>query len=117
MKSKKEKILKKKNRVRGKMKQNLPRLSVFRSGKYIYAQVIEDKERKTLVAASEKELKKEGNKEKGSKMARAALVGEEIAQKALAAGIKKVVFDRNFYCYHGRVKALAEAARKAGLNF
>ena len=117
MRSKKEKIQQKKNRVRSRISQDLPRLSVFRSGKYIYAQIIDDKTRKTLVSVNEKEI--ENQKEKGnkSKKTRSTLVGEIIAQKALAAGVKKVVFDRNYYLYHGRVKALAEAARKAGLGF
>ncbi len=117
MRSKKEKIQQKKNRVRAKICHDLPRLSVFRSGKYIYAQIIDDKTRKTLASVNEKEIENQKDKEKKSKMTRSTLVGEIIAQKALAAGVKKVVFDRNYYRYHGRVKALAEAARKAGLGF
>ncbi|HOW51960.1 MAG TPA: 50S ribosomal protein L18 [bacterium] len=95
-----------------------PRLSVFRSGKNIYAQVIDDVLGTTLVAASTigKDYKApEG--EKADKKADAAKVGELIAMKCKAKGITTVVFDRNGFLYHGRVKALAEAARKGGLEF
>ena len=88
-----------------------PRLSVFRSNKQIYAQVINDNEGKTLAAASSLGL------ETMPKIQQAEKVGELIAQKAKAAGIEQVVFDRNGYLYHGRVKSLADAARKGGLNF
>jgi len=91
-----------------------PRLSVFRSNKAIYAQIIDDQERKTLAAAMSKKGK--GTK-KSNKVEEASLVGEELAAKAKKAGVKKVVFDRSTYKYHGRVKALAEAARKGGLDF
>ena len=90
------------------------RLSVYRSEKNIYAQVIDDNEGKTLVSASSK-LKE--ITEKGSKVAGAAAVGKLIAERALQAGIKEVVFDRGGYLYHGRIKALADAAREAGLSF
>ena len=91
-----------------------PRLSVYRSEKNIYAQVIDDNEGKTLVSASSK-LKE--ITEKGSTVAGAAAVGKLIAERALQAGIKEVVFDRGGYLYHGRIKALADAAREAGLSF
>ena len=92
-----------------------PRLSVFRSNKQIYAQIINDDNATTLVAASsiEKELA-EGS---GNKKDQAARVGKLVARKALAAGIECVVFDRNGYLYHGRVKQLADAAREGGLKF
>ena len=89
----------------------LPRLSVFRSNKQIYAQVINDLEGKTLAAASSLGL------EAMPKIEQAAKVGELIAAKAKEAGVESVVFDRNGYLYHGRVKSLADAARKGGLNF
>ncbi|MDR1682715.1 MAG: 50S ribosomal protein L18 [Candidatus Symbiothrix sp.] len=89
-----------------------PRLSVFRSNKQIYAQVIDDLSGKTLAAASSL-----GITEKAPKKAIAAKVGELIAQKSKEAGIEAVVFDRNGYLYHGRVKELADAARKSGLKF
>jgi len=90
------------------------RLSVYRSEKNIYAQIIDDNAGKTLVSASSKE---KGFKEKGTTVAGAAVVGKAIAEKALKAGIKEVAFDRGGYPFHGRVKALAEAAREAGLVF
>ncbi|HDR52308.1 MAG TPA: 50S ribosomal protein L18 [Mariniphaga anaerophila] len=92
-----------------------PRLSVFRSNKQIYAQLIDDTNATTLLAASSSE--KEIASESGNKSEKAAMVGKLIAKKALAAGIEKVVFDRNGYLYHGRVKQLADAARKGGLKF
>ena len=88
-----------------------PRLSVFRSNKQIYAQVINDLEGKTLAAASSLGL------EAMPKIEQAAKVGELLAKKAQEAGFSAVVFDRNGYLYHGRVKSLADAARKGGLNF
>jgi len=91
------------------------RLAVFRSNKYLSAQIVDDEERITLVGVSEKDLAK--NKEKTTKSARAALLGEILAAKALKKGLKKVKFDRRDYRYHGRIKALAEAARKGGLDF
>ncbi len=94
-----------------------PRLSVFRSGKHIYAQVIDDAQGKTLAAAStlDKGLKGEGST--GSNKAAAEAVGKLVAERALAAGVSAVVFDRGSYLYHGRVKALADAAREGGLAF
>jgi len=91
-----------------------PRLSVFRSDKNIYAQVIDDAQGVTVAAASS--LEGEG-KQKGSDKEAAARVGALVAQRAIEKGVKDVVFDRGGYIYHGRVKALAEAAREAGLNF
>ncbi|HVZ68129.1 MAG TPA: 50S ribosomal protein L18 [Rhizomicrobium sp.] len=92
-----------------------PRLSVFRSGKHIYAQVIDDAAGTTLAAASTNE--KEGKPAKTYNVEAAGTVGRKIAERALAKGVKQVVFDRGGYIYHGRVKALADAAREAGLDF
>lgn len=136
---------KRKARVRAKIRGTLtrPRLSVFRSNRYIYAQLINDERGKTLVTASEFNLRSGGKpatlkkkksektenlaasdnsvssvlQEKHPKTERARLVGKILAQKALKAGIRKVVFDRGPYKYHGRVKALAEGVRKGGLKF
>ena len=93
------------------------RLSVFRSSKNISAQIIDDKAGKTLAAASslDKELKAAIGK--GWNVEAASAVGKALAERAIKAGVKDVVFDRGGYMYHGRVKALAEAAREAGLNF
>ena len=90
-----------------------PRLSVFRSAKNIYAQVIDDARGVTLAHASTLEEKAEKGSDKGA----AARVGALVAQRAIDKGVKEVVFDRGGYLYHGRIKALAEAAREAGLNF
>jgi len=90
----------------------MPRLSVFRSNKQIYAQIIDDTVGKTLVSVSS--FNNKGAK--GTKSEKAALVGKEIAEKAIKAGIDKVVFDRNGYLYHGRVKSLADSARESGLK-
>jgi large subunit ribosomal protein L18 len=87
-----------------------PRLSVFRSNKDIYGQLIDDKKGETLVTASGRDLV-------GNKTEKARLVGRLLAQKALKKGVKRVVFDRGSYRYHGRVKALAEGAREKGLKF
>ena len=92
-----------------------PRLAVFRSLSHIYAQVIDDDSGRALVSASS--LEKELRGEKGAKTEKAKKVGALVAQRALAAGVKKVVFDRGGFIYHGRVKALAEAAREGGLQF
>jgi large subunit ribosomal protein L18 len=94
-----------------------PRLSVFRSSKQIYAQIIDDSKGLTLAAASSMDSELKGSLEKGTDVAAAAEVGKLVAQRALKAGVKDVVFDRGGYIYHGRVKALADAAREAGLNF
>ena len=93
-----------------------PRLSVHRSDKNISAQIIDDVNGVTLASASSLEGEK-GKKAKGSDVAAAAKIGKLVAERALEKGVKDVVFDRGGYIYHGRVKALAEAAREAGLNF
>ena len=92
-----------------------PRLAIFRSVKHIYAQVIDDHKGHTLVAASSNE--KDPVSKSGGNIAGAKEIGKLIAQRAQAEGIKSVVFDRGGYLYHGRVKALAEAARASGLEF
>jgi large subunit ribosomal protein L18 len=94
-----------------------PRLSVFRSSKNIYAQIIDDSKGLTLASASTIDGELKGSLAKGTDVAAAAEVGKLVAQRALKAGVKDVVFDRGGYMYHGRVKALADAAREAGLNF
>ncbi|MBO6116938.1 MAG: 50S ribosomal protein L18 [Bacteroidales bacterium] len=91
-----------------------PRLTVFRSNKEIYAQIINDVDGKTLVSASSRE---KGFDRQGTKSDMASVVGKNVAQRAQSAGITTVVFDRNGYLYHGRVKSLAEAARENGLKF
>ncbi len=95
-----------------------PRLTVFRSNKHIYAQLIDDQKGATLCYASsaEKDVAAQITKEMDKK-AQSALVGKVVAERALAAGITEVAFDRNGYLYHGRVKGLAEAAREGGLKF
>ncbi len=114
--SKLERRLKIKKSIRSKISgtADKPRMTVFRSNKQIYVQLIDDVAGKTLVSASS--LSKE-NAVKGNKSEIAAKVGNEIAEKAKSAGIETVVFDRNGYLYHGRVKQLADAAREAGLKF
>ncbi len=103
-----------KARIRGKISGTAarPRMTVFRSNKQIYVQLVDDLAGKTLVSASSKGL--EAN---GTKIEVAAAVGKAIAEKAQAAGINEVVFDRNGYLFHGRVKSLADAAREGGLKF
>lgn len=111
--SKSERRTKIKYRVRNKISgtPERPRMTVFRSNKQIYVQIIEDLNGKTLAAASSLGLEKMPKKEQAAK------VGEMIAKKAQEAGIQTVVFDRNGYLYHGRVKEVADAARKGGLKF
>jgi len=94
-----------------------PRLNVYRSEKHIYAQIINDDLGVTLVAASSLDKELKGKLACGSNKEAARVVGELVAKRALEKGIKKVVFDRGGYIYHGRVKELAEAAREAGLDF
>ena len=94
-----------------------PRLSVFRSGKNIYAQVIDDVQGRTLAAASTLDGTLRAQLKTGADKAAAAAVGKLVAERALAAGVKEVVFDRGAYFFHGRVKALADAAREGGLSF
>lgn len=93
------------------------RLSVFRSGKHIYAQVIDDTAGRTLCAASTLDRDLRQSLKSGADRAAAGAVGRLLAERALKAGIKEVVFDRGGYLYHGRVRALAEAAREGGLSF
>ena len=94
-----------------------PRLSVFRSSKHIYGQIIDDSVGRTLVAASSLEPGLRGELKTGADVAAARRVGQLLAEKAKAAGVESVVFDRGGYRYHGRVKALADAAREGGLAF
>lgn len=94
-----------------------PRLSVFRSSKQIYAQIIDDEKGATLVAASTLEKAQREALKTGADVEAAKAVGKLIAERAAAAGIKQVVFDRGGYMYHGRVKALADGAREGGLEF
>ena len=105
-----------KRRVRGKISGSaeLPRLSVYKSNKEIYAQLIDDKAGVTIASASSRA---KGVDAKGTKVEVSTAVGKAIAQKAVAAGVEKVVFDRNGFVYHGRVKALADGAREGGLQF
>ena len=101
-------------------KQVVARLTVFRSNLHVYASVISDDGTRVLASAStaEKDVREQlGGKGKGSTTSAAALVGKRIAEKAKAAGVEKVAFDRSGFAFHGRVKALAEAAREAGLQF
>ena len=109
-----EKRMRIKRKIRTKISgtKEMPRLSVFRSNKYIYAQIVDDQKGKTLVAANEKETKNEGNK-----TLKANALGKALAKKAKEKKINKVVFDRGSYRYHGRVKAFAEGAREGGLKF
>ncbi|MDA1089055.1 MAG: 50S ribosomal protein L18 [Proteobacteria bacterium] len=112
------------NRRKGRTRQKVrrkselrPRLSVFRSGKHIYAQVIDDRQQVTLAAASTLEKDLLGKLKSGADVDAAGQVGKIIAERAIAKGVKSVVFDRGGYKFHGRVKALADAAREGGLNF
>ncbi|HEY2462142.1 MAG TPA: 50S ribosomal protein L18 [Candidatus Acidoferrum sp.] len=94
-----------------------PRLCVYRSLGHIYAQVIDDRTGKTLVSASSVDKETKKNLKAGGNVAAAKVIGKAVAERAKAAGVSKVVFDRGGYKYHGRVKALADAAREAGLQF
>ena len=94
-----------------------PRLAVFRSDKHIYAQLIDDLAGKTLASAASTNTDVRGELKNGGNIAAAKLVGKTIAERAKAAGVTKVAFDRGGRQYHGRIKALADAARKGGLNF
>jgi large subunit ribosomal protein L18 len=93
------------------------RLSVFRSSKHIYAQVIDDRKGLTVAAASSMEKDMRGSLKTGADVAAAKAVGKAVAERAAAKGVKNVVFDRGSYIFHGRIKALADAAREGGLNF
>jgi large subunit ribosomal protein L18 len=111
--------LKRKKRIRKKLvgTGNRPRLCVFRSAKHIYAQVIDDSLGQTLAAASSMEKDVRENPESKNKVATANNVGKIIGQRAKEKGFKKVVFDRNGFLYHGRIKAVSDGAREAGLEF
>lgn len=111
---------KRSQRIRRQIKKvagDRPRLSVHRTSKHIYVQVIDDAKGHTLAAASTLEKDLKGSLKTGADVAAAAAIGKLIAERASAAGVKAVVFDRGPYIYHGRVKALAEAAREGGLEF
>ena len=115
-----EGFMRRAHRVRHTLKRKAhgrARLSVFRSSKHIYAQVIDDSAGRTVVAASTLDKDLRGALKKGSDLEAAQAVGKLVAERALKAGVTNVVFDRGGYIYHGRVKALADAAREAGLNF
>jgi large subunit ribosomal protein L18 len=118
----KEKViarLRRKKRMSSKCRGNAerPRLNVFKSSRHIYAQVIDDSRGQTLVAASTQSAELKGQDRGKGKLEAARKVGALLAEKALARQIQKVVFDRNGFLYHGRIKALAEAAREKGLDF
>ena len=116
----KQSLVRRAQRVRRQIKKvanGRPRLSVFRSSKNIYAQIIDDAAGRTIVAASTLEGDLRSALKTGADTEAAAAVGKLVAERAAKAGIKSVVFDRGAYIYHGRVKALAEAAREGGLDF
>ena len=94
-----------------------PRLNVFRSLKHIYAQIVDDSRGDTLIAASTRDKEVRKTLKTGGNIAAAKVVGQVLAKRATAAGISRVVFDRGGYAYHGRIKALADGAREAGLKF
>ena len=116
----KDRIERRKGRVRGVLRiaaGDRKRLSVFRSSKHIYAQLIDDSEGSTLASASSLEKDALGEVKTGASVTAAKAVGKLIAERAQQKGVKDVIFDRGSYLYHGRIKALADAAREAGLNF
>ena len=112
--------IEKRNKIKRRVRKNIfgsserPRLSVFRSNKQIYAQIIDDENGITLVSSSSYNSKEIEGK---SKSEQAVIVGKSVAEKAIKAGVTTVIFDRNGYQYHGRVKSLAEGAREGGLKF
>jgi large subunit ribosomal protein L18 len=113
-------FLRRRQRVRSRLRRaanNRPRLSVFRSSKHIYAQIIDDASGRTLAAASTLEGGLKTSLKTGADRAAASAVGKLVAERAKAAGVGQVVFDRGAYLFHGRVKALADAAREGGLDF
>lgn len=115
-----DQAVRRKGRVRGHVKRaahGRVRLSVHRSGKHIYAQIIDDAKGQTLVAASSLEKTQREGMKTGANVEAAKAIGKLVAERAKEKGITDVVFDRGSYLYHGRVKALAEAAREGGLNF
>ena len=120
MSNKNEALLRRKARVRRALKATAngrPRLSVFRSSKQIHVQVIDDAAGRTLASASSLEKDLKASLKTGADKAAAEAVGKLVAERAKAAGVTKVVFDRSGYIFHGRVKALADAAREGGLDF
>ncbi|MDM4766788.1 50S ribosomal protein L18 [Pelomonas sp. SE-A7] len=120
MMTKKEQRIRRSRQTRVRIAiQRVARLTVFRSNLHIYASVISDDGARVLASAStaEKEVREALGTDKGGNVAAAALIGKRIAEKAKAAGIEKVAFDRAGFAYHGRIKALADAAREAGLQF
>ncbi|GJE54474.1 MULTISPECIES: 50S ribosomal protein L18 [Methylobacterium] len=120
MSTKNEALIKRKARVRRALRaaaNGRPRLSVFRSSKQIYVQVIDDAAGTTLAAASSLDKGIKGDLKTGADVAAAQAVGKLVAERAKAAGVSKVIFDRSGYIFHGRVKALADAAREGGLEF
>jgi large subunit ribosomal protein L18 len=113
-------FVRRRRRVRANLRRlagGRPRLSVFRSSKHIYAQIIDDAAGRTLAAASSLDAGLRASLGKGADIAAAGAVGKLIAERGKAAGVEKVVFDRGAYLFHGRVKALADAAREGGLDF
>ena len=115
-----DRIDRRRGRVRGMLARaahGRTRLSVFRSSKHIYAQLIDDNQGATLASASSLEKDALGDLKTGASVAAAKAVGKLIAERAKQKGVKDVIFDRGSYLYHGRIKALADAAREAGLNF
>jgi large subunit ribosomal protein L18 len=120
MNQRKQLFRRRQQRVRNSLRRNSTgrlRLAVHRSGKHIYAQLIDDKEGRTLAAASTLEKEFRGGGKSGANVDAAREVGTLIARRAIDAGVKDVMFDRSGFLYHGRIKALADAAREAGLNF
>ena len=120
MSNPKDLFARRKRRLRAQIKRKSigrPRLTVFRSSKHIYAQVIDDGKGATVAAASTVDKGLKGTLKSGADIEAAKAVGKLIAERAVAAGVKKVVFDRGAYMFHGRVKALADAAREGGLQF
>ncbi|MFZ0614311.1 MAG: 50S ribosomal protein L18 [Desulfobacterales bacterium] len=119
MNLKKEARLKRKKRIRKKIlgTPERPRLTVFRSARHIYAQVIDDTSGRTLAAACSLEKAEQERSESGRKSEVANRIGKLVAERAVAKGVKQVVFDRNGFLYHGRVKAVSEGARAGGLEF
>ena len=120
MDKKKNLFKRRQQRVRNRLRKNATgrlRLSVHRSGRHIYAQVIDDVEGRTLASASTLDKELRDQVKSGANVESARQVGELIAKRATGAGVKDVVFDRGGFLYHGRIKALADAAREGGLNF
>ena len=120
MAASKDRTQRRTSRVRRHLKRvagERPRLSVYRSSQHIYAQVIDDKKGHTVAAASSMDSELRKSLAKGCDKQAAEAVGKKVAERALKAGVKEVVFDRGGYIYHGRVKALADAAREGGLSF